>query len=74
VIAELAAADLTKRQISHILEKLGMRDRVDLTRYAIRCALVERDARPPQSGLPGLRAAVRRSNISLVRPLVRRLK
>jgi DNA-binding NarL/FixJ family response regulator len=26
---------------SHILEKLGMRDRVDLTRYAIRRGLVE---------------------------------
>jgi len=26
---------------SHILEKLGMRDRVELTRYAIRRGLVE---------------------------------
>ena len=29
------------RHRANILEKLGMRDRVDLTRYAIRCGLVE---------------------------------
>lgn len=29
------------RHRANVLEKLGMRDRVDLTRYAIRCGLVE---------------------------------
>jgi DNA-binding NarL/FixJ family response regulator len=30
-----------ERHRANILEKLGMRDRVQLTRYAIRCGLVE---------------------------------
>jgi DNA-binding NarL/FixJ family response regulator len=43
---EIAAAlVISKKTVehhrSHILEKLGMRDRVDLTRYAIRRGLVE---------------------------------
>ncbi|MGI8505429.1 MAG: response regulator transcription factor, partial [Solirubrobacteraceae bacterium] len=30
-----------ERHRANILEKLGMRDRVDLTRYAIRCGLID---------------------------------
>jgi DNA-binding NarL/FixJ family response regulator len=38
----LAISEKTvERHCSNILEKLGMRDRVELTRYAIRRGLVE---------------------------------
>ena len=30
-----------ERHRANVLDKLGMRDRVELTRYAIRCGLVE---------------------------------
>jgi DNA-binding NarL/FixJ family response regulator len=42
IAAELTISEKTvERHRANILEKLGMRDRVELTRYAIRRGLVE---------------------------------